>query len=173
MKLSNFPRWVTYVVLAFFYIPILLLVLSSFNESRFGGEWTTFSLKWYRRLWSEHALWQALGNSLLIGLGATFASTILGTLTAWALHYYRSPLQKLHYGLIYTPLVMPDILMGISLLLFFVTLQLQLGLVTIFIAHTTFCISYVTFVVLARLQNFDYAMVEAAQDLGANTWDVW
>jgi len=97
-------------------------------------------------------------------------ATLLGTLAAFALHRYTSKLQKLHYTLIYTPLVVPEILMGMSLLLLFVALRVQLGLFTIFLAHITFCISYVTMVVLARLQDFDFAVVEAAMDLGANWW---
>jgi spermidine/putrescine transport system permease protein len=94
----------------------------------------------------------------------------LGTTAAIALHRYASRLQKFHYTLIYTPLVVPEILMGISLLLFFAALRLELGLFTIFLAHVTFCISYVTMVVLGRLQDFDYSIVEAAQDLGADWW---
>jgi len=97
-------------------------------------------------------------------------STALGTTAAIALHRYASRLQKFHYTLIYTPLVVPEILMGISLLLFFSALHMKLGLFTIFLAHVTFCISYVAMVVLGRLQDFDYAIVEAAQDLGAGWW---
>lgn len=173
MNRSRIPFWTTIAVLIFFYLPMFMLVIASFNESRFGGTWTGFSLKWYQRLWKEQALWQALRNSLIIGISATVVSTVLGTLAAFVLHQYRTRLQKLHYGLIYIPLVIPDILMGISLLLFFVSLYFPLSLWTIFIAHTTFCISYVTILILARLQNFDYAIVEAAQDLGANWWTVF
>jgi spermidine/putrescine transport system permease protein len=92
------------------------------------------------------------------------------TLAAFALHRYRSRLQMVHYGMIYSPLIVPDILMGMSLLLFFVALKVKLGLFTIFIAHVTFCLSYVTMVVLSRLQDFDFSLIEAAQDLGANGW---
>lgn len=173
MNRGRFSFWATLAVLFFFYLPIVMLVVTSFNESRFGGIWKGFSLKWYHQLFSEEALWQSLRNSLLIGIGATVFSSVLGTLAALTLHRYRSMLQKAHYGLVYTPLVIPDVLMGMSLLLFFVTIHLQLGLFTIFIAHTTFCLSYVTFVVLARLQTFDYALVEAAEDLGASYWQIF
>jgi spermidine/putrescine transport system permease protein len=170
MKRSRFPFYVTIALLVFFYAPILVLVLFSFNESRFGGSWTGWSLKWYRRLWEEREIWHALTNSLIIALTATLFSMVLGTTAAIALHRYRTGLQRAHYVLIYTPLVVPEILMGISLLLFFAAIGLGLGLFTIFLAHVTFCISYVAMVVLARLEDFDYAIIEAAQDLGAGTW---
>ncbi len=160
-------------VLFFLYLPIVVLIANSFNESRFGGVWTGFSLKWYEKLWNERAIWSALTNSLIIASLSTVVATILGTLAALALYKYKSLLQKTHYGLIYIPLIIPDILMGVSLLLFFVSLKWQLGLGTVFIAHTTFCISYVTMLVRARLDNFDRSLVEAAYDLGANGWEVF
>ncbi len=163
----------TLLVLIFLYLPILMLVINSFNDSRFGGVWTGFSLKWYQRLFSERALWNALYNSLIIGCSATIVSAFLGTLAAIALYRYRSFFQMTHYALIYTPLVIPDILTGVSLLLFFVFINLKLGLFSVFLAHTTFCMSYVAMVVLARLQNFDFSVIEAAQDLGANSWNVF
>ena len=173
MMTKRFSFWVTNAVLAFFYLPIIALVITSVNASRFGGVWKGFSLKWYQQLFVDDLLWSAVRNSLLIGIGATVVSSILGTLAALTLHRYRSMLQKAHYGLVYTPLVVPDVLMGISLLLFFVTVQLQLGLFTIFIAHTTFCLSYVTFVILSRLQTLDHALVEASEDLGASYWQTF
>jgi len=170
MKRSRFPWIITWGLLIFFYLPIFVLILYSFNSSRFGGSWTGWSLQWYRQLYREREIWHALTNSLVIAVSATAAATVLGTTAAIALHRYSSRLQKLHYTLIYTPLVVPEILMGISLLLFFAAIHLELGLFTIFLAHVTFCISYVTMVVLGRLQDFDYAIVEAAQDLGADWW---
>lgn len=173
MNKSRFPYFMTVLVLIFLYLPIVILIINSFNESRFGGEWTGFSIKWYQRLFQEKNLWTALRNSLVIAVSATAASTVLGVLAALALYRYKSHLQTAHYVLIYVPLVIPDILMGISFLLFFIVLNIHLGLFTIFIAHTTFCISYVTMVILARLQNFDLSVIEAAQDLGANHWQVF
>src|SRR5512139_1658985 len=170
MKRSRLPLIITVGVLIFFYLPILVLVINSFNASRFGSTWEGWSLRWYARLWHEREIWLALENSLIIGISATALSVVLGTTAAFALHRYQSQLQRIHYTLIYTPLVVPEILMGISLLLFFSSIRLELGLFTIFLAHVTFCISYVTMVVLGRLQDFDYAIVEAAQDLGAGLW---
>lgn len=173
MRRYPFPFLVTVAVLIFLYLPIVILVLNSFNESRFGTDFTGFSLKWYKQLSKEPEMWKALKNSLIIGISSSIVSTFLGTGAALALYRYKSNLQKIHYGLIYFPLILPDILMGISLLLFFISINLQLGLLTVFIAHTTFCVSYVAMVILARLQNFDYRLVEAAQDLGAGSWVVF
>jgi spermidine/putrescine transport system permease protein len=163
--------YTTVAVLLFFYLPILVLVVNSFNASRFGGTWDGWTLKWYAKLFTQRDIWMALQNTLIIAVAATAVSVILGTTAAFALHRYgRSRLQRIHYSLIYTPLVVPEILMGISLLLFFVAIGADLGLVTIFLAHVTFCTSYVAMVVLARLQDFDFSVIEAAQDLGAGWW---
>jgi spermidine/putrescine transport system permease protein len=171
VKRGRFPWIVTAAVLVFFYLPILILVLNSFNASRFGGSWQGFSLRWYAQLLHEPEIWLAARNTLVIALIVTAVSLVLGTTSALALHRFgRSRLQRLHYTLIYTPLVVPEILMGISLLMAFVAAGLALGLLTIILAHVTFCISYVALVVLARLQDFDFSVIEAAQDLGANGW---
>ena len=170
MRKSRLPLFTTIAVLLLFYLPISVLVLNSFNDSRQGGPWAGFTLKWYTKLFSEGPIWDAVWNSLLIACGATATSVIIGTCAGFALHLFHGRLQRFHYLLVYTPLVIPDILMGVSLLLFFVAAGMELGLFTIFLAHVTFCISYVAMVVLARLQDFDFGLIEAAQDLGANWW---
>jgi len=170
MKRNPFPLIVLFIVMVFLYLPIIMLTTNSFNLSRFGGTWEGFTLNWYRLLLHDHDVWIAFSNSLLIATGATLASCLLGTTAALALHRWDSRLQNVHYGLIYTPLVIPEILMGISLLLAFTAVGMNCGLHTILLAHTTFCVSYVTMTVLARLQDFDDSLIEAARDLGANAW---
>ena len=171
MRRSRLPIVVTGLVLAFFYLPILILVANSFNPARFSGGWQGFSLVWYERLFTSPEIWQALKNTLLIAVSVTAVSVVLGTAAAFALHRYGSSrLQRLHFTLIYQPLVVPEILMGISLLMFFVAAGVPLGLFTIFLAHVTFCVSYVAMTVLGRLQDFDFSIVEAARDLGASPW---
>jgi len=170
MKRNRLPLVITSLVLLFFYLPMGILVVHSFNASRFGGSWEGFSLHWYTRLLNEREIWAAVKNTFVIGLAATLISTVIGTAAAFALHRYSSRLQKAHYTLIYTPLVVPEVLMGMSLLLLFVSAGVELGLFTIFLAHVTFCISYVAMVVLARLQDLDFSVVEAARDLGAGWW---
>lgn len=171
MKRSAFPIIVLGTVLFFLYLPIVVLTGNSFNLSRFGGSWEGFTFKWYTQLMHEDQIWLSVGNSLLIAITATVCSCILGTCAAMALHKWNnSKLQTFHYGLIYTPLVIPEILMGISLLLSFTAIGMDCGLLTILLAHITFCVSYVTMTVLSRLQDFDDSLIEAARDLGANAW---
>lgn len=167
MRSSRLPALTTGLVLVFFYLPIGMLVIQSFNAAKFGGQWMGFSLRWYGEVFAREDIHRAAWNTLVVALSSTAVSVVLGSLAAWCLHRFRSRVQKIHYGLIYAPLVVPDILMGISLLFLFVNVGVGQSLGTIVVAHTTFCISYVALVMLGRLQDFDYAMVEAAQDLGA------
>ena len=171
MRRSRFPIAVTALVMAFFYLPVLILVANSFNPARFSSRWQGFSLVWYRRLFESPEIWQALKNTLIIAVSVTAVAAVLGTAAAYALHRYgASRLQKVHYTLIYQPLVVPEILMGISLLMAFVAAGVPLGLFTIFLAHVTFCVSFVAMTVLGRLQDFDFSIIEAARDLGASPW---
>jgi spermidine/putrescine transport system permease protein len=167
MKSNRLPLITTWLVLAFFYLPIGVLILNSFNGSRFGTTWQGFTLKWYERLFERDDLWAALGNSLQVALMASIAAMVLGTCAAFALHRHRSRLQAAHELLITIPLVLPEILMGMSLLLLFVALGVKPSLFTVTMAHITFCISYVTLVVQSRLQDFDFQIIDAARDLGA------
>jgi spermidine/putrescine transport system permease protein len=171
VRRSRFPIVVTALVMAFFYLPILVLVANSFNPARYSSRWQGVSLVWYRRLFESPEIWAALKNTLLIAVSVTAVSVVLGTAAAYALHRYgASRLQKVHYTLIYQPLVVPEILMGISLLMAFVAAGVPLGLFTIFLAHVTFCVSFVAMTVLGRLQDFDFSIIEAARDLGASPW---
>ena len=156
----------------FLYLPIVVLIVNSFNLSKYGGEWAGFTFKWYNVLFSSgnREIWMAFQRSIVIAFTATVVSCVLGTTAASALHKWKGRLQTSHYGLIYTPLVMPEILMGISLLMMFTAIGVGCGMLTIFIAHVTFCVSYVTMTVLARLQDFDDRVIEAAYDLGASPW---
>jgi len=168
VRRSRVPAAVTVAVLGFFYLPIAVLVVNSFNPARFSSRWQGFSLVWYRRLFESPEVWLALRNTLIVAIAVTAISVVLGTLAAFALHRYAgSRLQRVHYTLVYAPLVVPEILMGISLLMLFVAAGVPLGLGTIILAHVTFCVSFVAMTVLGRLQDFDFSVVEAARDLGA------
>jgi spermidine/putrescine transport system permease protein len=172
MRQSRIPYFIFAIVLVFLYVPILLLVVNSFNAARFSSTWSGFTLQWYAALLDprNRDIWDAAQRTLTIAVVSSGVSMVLGTLSACALHWYRSRLQRVNYGLIYLPIIIPDLLMGISLLLFFVALGVTLGTTTILIAHITFCASFVTVVVLGRLQGFDETVISAAQDLGANRW---
>ena len=180
---SPFPLFVTLLALIFLYAPLIVVGVASFNKSKYGGKWDGFSMIWYEKLFHSERVWEALGNTLFIALIATVISTVLGTLAALALYRMKNKIYKgVYNALVYTPLVVPDILMGMSLLLLFVLIiktfgtwfaaltgiTIELGMTTIIIAHVTFCMSYVTMVVLGRLQEFDKSLLEAAQDLGAS-----
>jgi len=171
VRRSRFPIVVTGLVLVFLYLPIVILVANSFNPARFSSRWEGFSLVWYGKLFESPEIWQAVRTTLVIAVTVTAVSVVLGTAAAYALHRWGSSrLQRVHYTLIYQPLVVPEILMGISLLMAFVAAGVPLGLFTIFLAHVTFCVSYVAMTVLGRLQDFDFSVIEAARDLGASPW---
>ena len=181
MKRSFFSVVVLALVLAFLYVPILLVVVYGFipngvSMSFFdaSGHFTGFSGKWYAMIFSNDmrlsALMQSFWLSLTIAGLATLFSCIIGTTSALALHKWKGRLQSLHHALVYTPLIMPDILIGISLLMLFAACHVNCGFWTILIAHITFCVSYVAMTVLARLQDFDDRITEAAYDLGAGPW---
>lgn len=167
MKRSRLPAVITCGVILFLFAPLGVLVVNSFNASRFGGEWEGFTWNWYEKLWAAGEVWESLWITLKIAVSASLAAMVLGTLAAYALHRFRSGLQNVHHMLITLPLVMPDILMGMSLLALFVLTGVETGLLTIWIAHVTFCLSFVTMVVLGRLQDFDFTLLDAARDLGA------
>lgn len=170
MKRNWFPYFTLIATLVFFYLPLVVMVIGSFNDSRFGGRWRGFTWKYYQQLLTDREIWTCVENTLIIALASTLVCMVLGTLSAFALNRYHTRLQFFHNTLVYTPLVVPEILMGMSLLLFFVALNAKLGMFTIFIGHVTFCISYVAMTVLGRLQDFDFTLIDAARDLGANSW---
>ncbi|RMF98213.1 MAG: ABC transporter permease subunit [Gammaproteobacteria bacterium] len=159
---------------AFLYLPMLVLVLYSFNESRLVTVWAGFSTRWYAALWQDRQIIDAALLSLRIALLAASAATLLGTLAGIALaRFGRFPGRGLFGAMITAPLVMPEVITGLSLLLLFVSLAQLVGwpehrgALTIWIAHVTFCTAYVTVIVAGRLGELDPALEEAAQDLGA------
>jgi spermidine/putrescine transport system permease protein len=157
----------TSAVVAFLYLPIAVLVVYSFNRSRLNVVWEGFTLDWYRQLWSNEPLITALQNSLWIAVLVTAASLVLGTAGAWLLHRYHFGAHRLIHALVSLPVIMPEIIIGISLLSFFSALSIPLGYTTVVIAHVTFCFPFVLIAVQARLQGLDPALEEAALDLGA------
>jgi spermidine/putrescine transport system permease protein len=161
-------------ILAFLYIPIALLVVFSFNASRLNLRWEGFSTQWYSALLTNKTLLAAFQNSLIVASATTVLATLLGTLGAWMLHRYRFPFQRALALLIFVPIVMPEVLMGVSLLVLFVqVLNIPLGYTTIVIAHTTFCFPFVLVGVQARLQGIDPSLEEAAMDLGATPFQAF
>ncbi|MBY5353815.1 ABC transporter permease [Rhizobium leguminosarum] len=153
---------------AFLYLPIVLLVIFSFNESKLVTVWGGFSTKWYVSLMSNQALLDAAWVTLRVGLLSATVATILGTMAALTLvRYTRFRGRMLFSGMVYAPLVMPEVITGLSLLLLFVAIDLDRGFWTITLAHTTLTMCFVAVVVQSRLLSFDHSIEEAAQDLGA------
>ena len=144
--------------MVFFYLPLVVLVIYSFNEGK-AMVWQGFSLKWYKELFMySEDIWRSFKYSIFIAIFSGLLSTTLGTLGAIGLHWYKFRYKKYLEVIGYLPLIVPDIIMGVSLLILFVTVRLELGLASIFIVHTTFNIPFVLFIVLSRLAEIDYSI---------------
>jgi spermidine/putrescine transport system permease protein len=165
------PRWLIALVAGvylFLHLPILVLVAFSFNASKFSVEWTGFSLEWYRRLLERDDILHGLRASLIVGFAATIVSTLMGTLIALGLARHKFRGRRVLEALLYVPIVTPEIVTGISLLILYVLIGFPLGLATITNAHVAFCISFVVVVVLARVEGMDESLEEASMMLGAD-----
>jgi spermidine/putrescine transport system permease protein len=158
--------WAGFVFL-FFYLPIAILILFSFNESRLNIVWTGFTLDWYAALWRDRVLVRTMQNSLIVATATTVLSVVLGTGAGWLLYRYRYRGTALLETLVFLPMIVPEVILGVSLLILFVTIGLQLGYTTIVISHVTFCFPFVMAAVQARLAGLDPSLEEAALDLGA------
>jgi spermidine/putrescine transport system permease protein len=190
-KVGRVGLWVnTGIGLLFLYLPISILVIYSFNVSRFNAVWRGFTLDWYRSLLSgitasqaqvtNIRVWDALRNSLIVAGISTCFSTLLGTMLALALERFQFRGRKVLEGLLFLPIIIPEITMGISLLVFFslvfklietlTGIRLVLGLPTVIIGHIAFSLSFVAIVVRARIAELEPSLEEAAWDLGANEW---
>ncbi|MDF7667839.1 ABC transporter permease subunit [Orbaceae bacterium ESL0727] len=168
------------IIFSFLYIPMIMLVIYSFNSSRLVTVWADFSVKWYFELVNNEALLKAVGLSLFIASAAATLATILGTLASYAvIRFRRFRGSNLFSFMTTAPLVMPDVITGLALLLLFVAMGQTLGYpqdrgaITIWMAHVTFCTAYVTVVISARLRELDKSIEEAALDLGANPLKVF
>ncbi|HIF6136624.1 TPA: spermidine/putrescine ABC transporter permease PotC [Vibrio parahaemolyticus] len=158
------------LVYAFLYLPIIVLIVNSFNANKFGMKWGGFTTKWYETLVNNDSLMQAAWHSLNVAVFSATAATIIGSLTAVALFRYSFKGKGSVNGMLFVVMMSPDIVMAISLLALFLVLGAQLGFFTLLIAHITFCLPFVVVTVYSRLNGFDVKMLEAAKDLGASEW---
>lgn len=169
------PLFVTYisVIYLFLYVPLAVLGLFSFNASKLSV-WRGFTFGWYSQVFRDSLLLESAMTSLLIAFSATLIATTIGTLAAYAMWKKRAPVFT---GSLYLSLITPEIVTGVSLLVFFQMIfrvfRVQLGIHTVVLAHVSFCLAYVVLVVLARLRTFDVTLEEAALDLGANHWEAF
>ncbi|MCL2139719.1 MAG: ABC transporter permease [Treponema sp.] len=163
----SFSQTIFIVTIIFLFLPLLVLILYSFNDSP-GMNWSGFSLRWYRRLLAEGELWRALSNSIIIAVSSALTATVIGTLGAIGVNWYRFRFRTYVQAISFMPMILPEIIIGVSLSVFFAGTGISLGLKTIYIAHTTFNLPFVFLMVMAILDEFDFSIIEAAHDLGAS-----
>ncbi len=161
------------IVFLFLYVPILAVVVFSFNSGEQISVWEGFTFKWYPKLFENEDVWRACKNSLMVAGLATLIATIIGTAAALAIEKYRFRFRTVLVRALYLPIIIPDIVLAIALLTFYAQLRIPLGLASVIIAHVVFNIAYVTIVVRARLQGYDNTIEEAALDLGATEWQTF
>ncbi|NLV97225.1 MAG: spermidine/putrescine ABC transporter permease PotC [Desulfovibrionales bacterium] len=161
------------LIYIFLYMPLVVMVVFSFNASKFSMQWQGATLGWYSKLFSNVSLMEAAWHSLIIAVLAATCSSLLGTLMAMALHRWRFPARKVIRACLFVMMMSPDIVIGISLLVLFMSMGLPLGFWTLLMAHITLCVPFVAITVHSRLLGFDPHVVEAARDLGAGEYEVF
>lgn len=175
MKSKNHPLLGIHslLMMIFIYIPIIIIIVYSFNSSRLASNWSGFTFDWYISLFDNSYVMEALTNTLIVAVVSTLVSSLLGTMSALSMRKVSKKIKAGMGGLIYLPIIIPDIIMGLSLLMLFTQFHIPLGRLTIIIAHITFSISYVHVVVSTRLAGMKDGLEEAAQDLGAGAWQTF
>jgi len=179
VRKPSLPLWLwAAVIFVFLYAPIAVVIVYSFNSARHGGPWQGFTTDWYGKLFDSREKIDAAKNTLILGLASTGIATVLGTLLGYGLSRYRFPGKKLFSRLMYIPVVIPDIVMAIAMLMFFSLIRdrlglFDLGMTTMIVAHVTFQIPFVAIVIRSRMIGVDPAIEEAARDLGATAFQTF
>lgn len=158
------------LVFLFLYLPIIILIVFSFNNSKARGHWTGFSLRWYEELWHDSTIIAAMSNTIAVAVIATFFATVIGTFAAIGLYYMRKRRRKLILAVNSIPVLNPDIVTAVALMVLFRSINLDLGFFSLTLAHIVFTIPYVVLSVMPRLNIMEPALPEAAMDLGATPW---
>ena len=170
-------RWLQRVymggVYGFLYVPLVVVAIFSFNNSKYSLAWHGFTLQWYGKLCHNSTLATAAMHSLLIALTAATLATLLGTVAAFIIHQYRFPGRRLLFGSLFVMMMSPDIVIAISLLLLFLAFSLPLGFTTLLLGHTVLCVPFVATTVYSRFHGFDEDIIDAAKDLGASEYQVF
>ena len=165
---TKLPNVYLGVLLFLMYVPIFLVILYSFNESKLSSVWSGFSLKWYTELFRDRAIFEALGNTLFLGVISSLSAGVIGTLGAFGMTKVNFKTKSAVEYVSTLPIMIPEIILGMVFMAFFSLLGLPFGMTTLILAHTAFCIPYVYMLVKARLVGMDKSLVEAALDLGAS-----
>ncbi|MDO4746049.1 MAG: ABC transporter permease [Bacillota bacterium] len=156
------------IVFAFIYLPIVIMVIFSFNDQKNNYYWNGFTLEWYEYLFTQSDLLQYLINSLIVAIAATAISLVVGVLGAMGLMRFEFKLKRTINNSLYIPIVIPEVVLGISLLMLYETANFPLGMMSMILAHATFCIPFVVIIMRGRMSGMDMSVEEASQDLGAN-----
>ncbi len=163
----SFSNLILYLTILFLFVPLFVVIFYSFNSSK-DTNFTGFSFVWYEKLFFDsQPLWQALWNTVLVAITSSFVATIIGSASAIGINWYKFKGRNYIQSISFLPMVLPEVIMGVAMLIFFSWVKIPLGLFTIFIAHTTFCLPFVYLMVSARVDEFDYSIIEASHDLGA------
>ena len=172
MKKQKRPVGKTIMILAliFFYLPIIFMIVFSFNESRSLTNFTGFSLRWYEKMWNDSEMMESLYTTVIVAVLATVISTIVGTISAIGLSKSRKIVQDVILQINDFPIMNPEIVTAIGLMLFFITLGIERGFMTMLLAHIAFCIPYVILSVMPKIRSLDPNLADAAMDLGATPW---
>jgi len=173
MKTTSLKIFYIFFILLFLYIPIITLIIYSFNDATYSTVWSGFTLKWYRHLAENDQLINAALNSLIVAILSSTIAVFLGTITSVALYRYSFYWKKFLYYLIFIVLMSPDIVMGISWLMLFSFFNLDLGFLTLLLSHIAFSFPFVAIVIYSRLRGLDKYIVEAAYDLGAGDFIIF
>lgn len=163
-----FPKIYLGIVFGLMYVPIVIIIIYSFNASKLSSVWEGFSLKWYQELFQDRSLFEALRNSLILGISSSLCAGIIGTLGAFGMTRVKLRSAGVVEYISTLPIMIPEIILGMVFMAFFSLIGIPFGMTTLIIAHTAFCIPYVFMLVKARLVGMDKSLAEAALDLGAS-----
>lgn len=154
------------------YVPVLSVVLYSFNKSSSTAQWAGFTLNWYRELFNDRVIFESFKVSIEVALLTSVLSAVIGTASAIISIYVTKKTEKTIDGMMFLPLIVPEVALGVSLLIFFSSLKLPFGIFTLVISHSLFCVPYVYMMVQLRLKEINISIIEAARDLGAGKWQI-
>ncbi len=171
--MNRLTRSLFFLVMAFLYIPMVVVVLFSFNHSLHSLIWHGWTWQWYSKLWHDALLAKVTWHSLCLGFSAAFISTVLGAVVSYSLYRYRFFGRRLISGLLIVLIVIPDLVMAIALMILFRSAHVSFGFVTLFLAHVSFCLPFSVMVISNRLSDLNPQLLLAAEDLGASLWQQW
>lgn len=171
--MNLFKRFYIGFIFTFLYLPIFILIVYSFNNSKYSLNWKGFTLKWYEKLFENESLIEAALNSITIATLSSFVATILGVIGAVALYRYKFVGKKFLNSIVFILIISPEIVTGIALLMLFVIFNTELGFNSLLISHISFCLPFVMVTIMSRLSGFDKNIIEAASDLGASDFEIF